>query len=114
DRIPVLQRALELDEHVGAALLDDRRLAPVVEQRGTYVRDELKRALENRYSVSSGEIDEGVWACSVPVTAYGRRPTVLTMAGPAARITEEARHNAITALQGYATRIERTISSYSL
>lgn len=92
----------------------DRRLAPVVEQRGTYVRDELKRALENRYSVSSGEIDEGVWACSVPVTAYGRRPTVLTMAGPAARITEEARHNAITALRGYATRIERTISSYSL
>lgn len=92
----------------------DRRLAALVEQRGTCVRDELKQALESRYSAGSGEIDEGVWACSVPVSAYGRRPAVLSLAGPAARITEEARHTAITALQGYATRVERAISAYSL
>ncbi|MEV6619673.1 helix-turn-helix domain-containing protein [Amycolatopsis sp. NPDC051106] len=92
----------------------ERRLAPIVEQRGAHVRDELKHALENRFSVSSGEIDEGVWACSVPVPTYGRRPTVLSLAGPAARITDEARYTAITALQGYANRIQRTISSYSL
>ncbi|WP_249027154.1 IclR family transcriptional regulator domain-containing protein [Amycolatopsis lexingtonensis] len=92
----------------------DRRLPSIIEQRGTAIRDELKHALENRFSVSSGEIDEGVWACSVPVHAYGRRPTVLSMAGPAARITEDARHTAISALQEYAIRIQRTISSYSL
>jgi DNA-binding IclR family transcriptional regulator len=92
----------------------ERRLPSIVEQRGTAVRDELKRALENRYSVSSGELDEGVWACSVPVQAIGRRPTVLSMAGPAARITEGARHTAITTLQEYAVRIQRKISSYSL
>jgi hypothetical protein len=48
------------------------------------------------------------------VQTIGRRPTVLSMAGPAARITEEARHIAITALQEYAIRIQRTIASYSL
>ncbi|WP_240490927.1 IclR family transcriptional regulator domain-containing protein [Amycolatopsis vancoresmycina] len=92
----------------------DRRWASIVEQRGPAVRDELKWALENRYAVSSGELDEGVWACSVPVPTIGRRPTVLSLAGPAARITEEARHTAITALQEYAIRIQRAISSYSL
>jgi DNA-binding IclR family transcriptional regulator len=92
----------------------DRRLPSIIEQRGTGIRDEVKHALENRFSVSSGEIDEGVWACSVPVPAIGKRPTVLSLAGPAARITDAARDIAITALRGYATRIERTISAYSL
>jgi DNA-binding IclR family transcriptional regulator len=78
------------------------------------VRDELKQALENRYAVSSGELDEGVWACSVPVQTIGRRPTVLSMAGPAARIGEETRQTAITAMQEYAIRIQRAIASYSL
>ncbi len=92
----------------------DRRLPAIIERRGPSVRDDLKHALYNRYAVSSGEIDEGVWACSVPVQATGRRPTVLSLAGPAARITDESRRIAISALQGYASRIQRTISSYSL
>lgn len=92
----------------------DRRLPAIIERRGLGVRDDVKHALYNRYAVSSGEIDEGVWACSVPVPTSGRRPTVLSLAGPAARITDESRRIAISALQGYASRIQRTISSYSL
>lgn len=92
----------------------ERRLTSIMDRHGTGVRDELKHALENRFAVSSGEIDEGVWACSVPVQTIGRRPTVLSMAGPAARITEAARQTAITALREYAIRIQRTIASYSL
>jgi DNA-binding IclR family transcriptional regulator len=92
----------------------DRRLPAITELRGPGLREELKHALENGYSVSSGEIDEGVWACSVPVLAPGRRPTVLSLAGPAARITDDARRAAITTLQEYAARIQRTIAAYSL
>ena len=92
----------------------ERRLAAIIERRGPGVRDELKHALANRFTVASGEIDEGVWACSVPVQPSGRRPTVLSLAGPAARITTESRQLAITTLQRYANRIQRTLSSYSL
>lgn len=91
-----------------------RRLPAVLRRRGPGVRDELKRAMLNRYAVSRGEIEEGVWACSVPVHVPGHRTAVLTMAGPAARINDEAKRTAILSLQAYANRIQRAVSSYSL
>ncbi|WP_370944313.1 IclR family transcriptional regulator [Amycolatopsis sp. cg5] len=92
----------------------ERRLPTLMQRRGHGIRDELKRAALNRYAVSWGEIEEGVWACSVPVHVPGHRPAVLTMAGPAARINDEAKRAAISSLQAYANRIQRAVSSYSL
>ena len=92
----------------------DRLLPPVAARRGPGVRDELREALENRFSTGSDEIDEGVWDCAVPVWTNGRRPTVLSLAGPAARLTDPARKEAVAALQDYASRIQDSLSSYTL
>ncbi|GAA4544232.1 IclR family transcriptional regulator [Amycolatopsis samaneae] len=92
----------------------ERRMPAIVQRRGAGVREELRRAMLNRYSTSHAEIDEGVWACSVPVHTAGSRPTVLSMAGPAARIADDQKRTSITALQAYANRIQKAVSSYSL
>ncbi|AXB44951.1 IclR family transcriptional regulator [Amycolatopsis albispora] len=91
-----------------------RRLAEVVARRGSSLREELKRAEQNRYAVSWGEVDEGVWSCSVPVRVPGQRATVLTVAGPAARIGDEAKRTAITVLQSHAQRIQDAYTQFTL
>ncbi|WP_240687253.1 IclR family transcriptional regulator [Amycolatopsis suaedae] len=91
-----------------------RYLPDVVARRGEGIREELRKAYANRYAVSWGELDEGVWACSVPVPLNGQRTTVLSLAGPAARITDDAKRRAITALQGYARKIHNAVASFSL
>jgi DNA-binding IclR family transcriptional regulator len=81
------------------------------ERLGFAAREELTRIGLNGYAVSWGEADEGVWACSVPVHAAGLRATVLSMAGPAARIDDEAKRAAVAALHGYAAAIRRAVVS---
>lgn len=83
------------------------------ERLGTVVREELGRAARNGYAVSWGEVNEGVWACSVPVRATGHRATVLSMAGPAARIDDAAKRAAVTALRGYAALIRQALSAWA-
>lgn len=78
------------------------------------LREELKVALANHFAQSWGDIEDGVWACSVPVETGRGRPVVLSLVGPAARISEEARHEAITALQVYADRIRKSVGSFSV
>nr|WP_245191814.1 IclR family transcriptional regulator [Amycolatopsis azurea] len=92
----------------------ERRLSSIVQRRGPSVREEVKRAGANRYSVSWGELDEGVWSCSVPIPSTGHRPAVLTLAAPATRIGDDAKRAAIVTLQSYASRIHRAVSSFSL
>jgi DNA-binding IclR family transcriptional regulator len=91
-----------------------RRLPELLRERGTDLREQIAEAAANRYAVSWGELDEGVWACSVPVPVREHRPTVLSMAGPAARISEDAKRSAISALRSYASRIHEAIASYTL
>lgn len=92
----------------------DRRTLELTRRSGTDLRAELATVRDNGYAVSCGEIDEGVWACSVPITVTGQRPTVLSLAGPAARIDEDARSTAVGSVRGYAKRIQQAIASYSL
>jgi DNA-binding IclR family transcriptional regulator len=92
----------------------ERRLSSIAQRRGPSVREEVKRAGLNRYSVSWGELDEGVWSCSVPIPATGHRPAVLSMAAPATRISDDAKRAAVTSLQSYASRIQRAVSTFSL
>ncbi|MET9267660.1 IclR family transcriptional regulator C-terminal domain-containing protein [Amycolatopsis sp. NPDC004079] len=100
------------------ALLPDgereRQAARIADERGTEVRDALKHALANRYAQSWGEIEDGVWACSVPVDADRLRPSVLSLVGPATRVGDTERERAITALRGYAEQIGKAISEYSV
>lgn len=100
------------------ALLPDvereQRVAEIAREHGIEVREELKLALANRYTQSWGEIEDGVWACSVPVETGRARPSVLSLVGPAARISDAARAEAISALQVYAERIQKAVSSYSV
>jgi DNA-binding IclR family transcriptional regulator len=92
----------------------ERRMADLVAQRGASLRDEIEAAIAQRHAVSWGELDEGVWACSVPLIAREHRPTVLSMAGPAARISDDAKEAAIRALHSYAARIHEAVASYAL
>ncbi|GAA3573052.1 IclR family transcriptional regulator [Amycolatopsis ultiminotia] len=100
------------------ALLPDgereQQVARISRERGIELRDELKQARASRYAQSWGEIEEGVWACSVPVDADRLRPSVLSLVGPAIRIGAVARERAITALRSYAERIRKSVSEYSL
>lgn len=92
----------------------DQRLGPLVAQRGSAVREDVERAAVNGYAVSCSELDEGVWACSVPISAPGHGPAVLSVAGPGARISDAAKRTAVTSLRSYASRIRDAISSYVL
>jgi len=80
----------------------------------TELEAEFVRVAELGYATSTGEVDEGVWACSVPVLADGAHPVVLTVAGPAARFDEEARSAAPEILQRSAERIRRAAQRFSL
>jgi DNA-binding IclR family transcriptional regulator len=91
-----------------------RRLPELLRERGPELREQIEEAATRRYAVSWGELDEGVWACSVPIDLGGQRPTVLSMAGPAARISEDAKQVAIFALRTYASRIRDAVASYLL
>ncbi|WP_239154445.1 IclR family transcriptional regulator [Amycolatopsis sp. FDAARGOS 1241] len=100
------------------ALLPDgereQLVVDVAREHGVEVREELKHALANHYAQSWGDIEDGVWACSVPLETGRPRPAVLSLVGPAARISEDARREAIDALQLYAERIRKAVTSYSL
>jgi DNA-binding IclR family transcriptional regulator len=62
----------------------------------------LERAIADQYVTGS---HDGAWACAVPVHAEGHRATVLSMAGPAARLDDNAKRAAVDALHVYAARI---------
>jgi DNA-binding IclR family transcriptional regulator len=98
------------------ALLDERARAtwerehPLDEIRAT----EVDEARSRGFAVSVGELDDGVFACSVPVLGTGTRPCVLTVAGPAARISEDQRASAVHVLRDAALHIRREASRFSL
>jgi DNA-binding IclR family transcriptional regulator len=90
------------------------RLLPELARERPDLREEIAQAAADRYAVSWGELDDGVWACSVPISAPQHRPTVLSMAGPAARISEDAKRAAIASLHSYASRIRAATAAYAL
>lgn len=75
---------------------------------------EIEEAQSRQYATSSSEVDEGVWACSVPVLTGTKSPVVLTVAGPAARISETAREGALDILRANARRIREEYEDYAL
>jgi DNA-binding IclR family transcriptional regulator len=75
---------------------------------------ELAHAKARQYATSEAEVDEGVWACSVPVLVSGGGPFVLSVAGPAARIDDAAKAAALDVLRNSARRIRDGYEKYAL
>jgi DNA-binding IclR family transcriptional regulator len=75
---------------------------------------ELAQAKARQYATSEAEVDEGVWACSVPVLVSGGGPFVLSVAGPAARIDDAAKAAALDVLRNSARRIRDGYEKYAL
>lgn len=55
----------------------------------TRLLDELDLIRSRGWSVSSAEVDEGVWAAAAPIVVRGRAAAVLSVAGPRYRIGED-------------------------
>lgn len=75
---------------------------------------ELPLIASSGFATSDGEIDAGVWACSVPVVSGSVHPVVLTVAGPAARFDDAKRMAAPEILQQHARQTRILVEGYSL
>lgn len=100
------------------ACLPEKARSALLERVDTAARvellEELALARERGYALSSSEIDEGVWACSVPVVDSGSSSAVLTVAGPQVRMRPEHRETVRERLQEHAKEIRQRISTFSL
>ena len=98
-----------------AALTDRMRTAKVAELDGTgALQLAIVKVIADGYATSRSEVDEGVWACSVPVLTNIARPAVLTLAGPAARISSGAKRSTIESLHSYADTIRAEFERFVL
>jgi DNA-binding IclR family transcriptional regulator len=73
-------------------------------------QDQLDTYLAQGFATSASEIDEGVWACSVPVLTTRKNLSVLTSAGPESRIPDEHKELTIQTLQKAAQKIREKYS----
>ncbi|GAB3272514.1 IclR family transcriptional regulator [Arthrobacter pigmenti] len=97
------------------ALLPPQLQKSTLEKRqGQHLQQEIERTAGRRHAVSEGELDESVWACSVPVSSENTRPVVLTVAGPAARMDQADRSRALAELRASAATIREELQRYSL
>lgn len=81
---------------------------------GGAIREEIARIGAERRAESDGELYSGVWAASVEVVNLGDRPIVLSVAGPASRISEDDRQWVRQTLRQGATDIRNEIARISL
>jgi DNA-binding IclR family transcriptional regulator len=95
-----------LPRKVQRARLAELAFPPGLEQ-------ELEQAARMQCATSLAEMDEGVWACSVPVLEGGSRPVVLTAAGPAARLSAASRDAALEAIRKSALLIREKYEKYA-
>jgi DNA-binding IclR family transcriptional regulator len=65
----------------------------------------IEEIVQRGCAVSNSKIDEGVWACSVPVFLHQNAAMVLTLAAPASRISDSARESTQDILQRSAAAI---------
>lgn len=78
------------------------------------LRREIDQASAKQFATSLAELDEGLWACSVPVLPQSNKPVVLTLAGPAARISEASKEVTLDVLWKSAIQIREELERYKL
>lgn len=72
--------------------------------------EELKKIRGMDYAISYGEREDGIISLAVPIfDMQGRAPLCLSIAGPAARFTEETATDIVPRLQSICTEISRKI-----
>ncbi len=72
--------------------------------------EELKKIRGMDYAISYGEREDGIISLAVPICdMQGRAPLCLSIAGPAARFTEETATDIVPRLQSICTEISRKI-----
>lgn len=81
---------------------------------GLTLREEINRLAAERRAESDGELYSGVWAASVEVVNLQERPMVLSVAGPASRISSDDRQWVLETLRHGAADIRNEIARVSL
>lgn len=72
-----------------------------------HLMGELDRIRERGYAESMAEVDEGIWGGAVPVFSEGELLASLSVAGPAFRISEDAKADILERLKHGAQEIAR-------
>lgn len=98
-----------------ACLSSEAQAAKIKELDSSHnLEQEIAQAISQQYSTSNEEMDEGVWATSVPVRIERGGPFVLSVAGPAGRINAAAKLTALDILRSSAESIRNEFEKYSL
>jgi DNA-binding IclR family transcriptional regulator len=74
------------------------------------LEDELNRIPESGFTISEGEVDEGLWACAAPVRVRGQLIGALSVVAPAYRVNDAAREQIGAAVRANATELEAVLA----
>lgn len=97
----------EADEHL-------RRQPGMTDAERTELLAELEDISAQGWAVSSGEVDQGVWAAAAPVTIGRRTVAVLSVAGPRYRIDEERQQEILTQVITAAKSASEDLTEFGL
>ncbi|WP_375400099.1 IclR family transcriptional regulator [uncultured Amnibacterium sp.] len=82
-------------------------LDPAVRERLDKDLDTLR---DTHFSISEGEVDEGLWACAAPVHARGQLVGAVSVVAPAYRVDEDARASIGVAVRAEAKELEAVLA----
>jgi len=68
--------------------------------------DELDKLTRTNFTISEGEVDEGLWACASPVRVRGQLIGALSVVAPEYRVDETAREKIGAAVRAHAKELE--------
>lgn len=68
---------------------------PLTPEERSTIQEDLERIAAHDFAESSGEVDEGVWACAAPVRSRGQLIGAISVVAPAYRV--EGRHEELGA-----------------
>ena len=75
---------------------------------------ELARVRKQRYSISSAEVDEGIYAVAAPIIAEGRTVAALSIAGLEFRLSDEGRAELLEKVRAGANEISEMLTEPAL
>jgi len=97
-----------------ACLPEPARAAALEKLARPELEEEIAQTLARGYAMSVSDLDEGVFACSVPVMPVDGMPVVLTMCGPESRIGQTMRDRVPTQLMAFADGLRQIMSRFAI
>jgi DNA-binding IclR family transcriptional regulator len=89
----------------------DRLQPPLEPADRKHLEAELANLREAGFSISEGEVDDGLWACAAAVRARGQLVGVLSVVAPAYRVDEEKRLSIGSTVRREAAELEKVLAS---